>query len=80
MGEKQNRIVKWQQQNGAVGSYKCQALHRNMKNQGKTLVRVRTSFLTTLETAETHESVQGETHAHQRHTNILSFNLYFIFS
>lgn len=65
MREKQNSIVKWQQQEGAVGSSK---LHGNMKNTSKNSpVRVRPSFLTPLETAETHESVQGETHAHQRH-------------
>lgn len=41
MGEKQNRKVKRQQQNGAGGSYKLQYLHRNMKKkkkQGKTLL------------------------------------------
>lgn len=47
---------------------------KKKKKQGKnSLVRVRTSF-SPMETAETHESVQGETHAHQRHTKVLSSN------
>ena len=53
---------------------------KHEKSRKNSLVRVRTSFVTSLETAETHASVQGDTHAQQRHTKILSFNLYFIFS